>query len=230
MTLDPRLCAYCDGEFQPGNATQLFCRAACRKDSHRGRTPRAAVPAVPAPKPTGIPRTTVVLAALEWPCPICGRVYLDGARLDHHARLHLPPAPSPHQVRPSTSSAVRIEQRSEDRMTYDAARKRRQRARERAATEMPSARDRVLIDRPDPNPEWRDEAACRNMPIAMFFTDVGESSAPARAVCAECPVTEACREYAIGAGERHGVWGGLSCDELRRERHRVDRARRRAGA
>ena len=34
--------------------------------------------------------------------------------------------------------------------------------------------------------------------------------ARAKAICARCPVIGECATYALVAGERHGVWGGLS--------------------
>jgi len=35
----------------------------------------------------------------------------------------------------------------------------------------------------------------------------------AKAICAECPVIEACRSHAIAVRENYGVWGGLTEDE-----------------
>jgi hypothetical protein len=37
--------------------------------------------------------------------------------------------------------------------------------------------------------------------------------AEAVAWCECCPLVAACREYAVLAGERHGVWGGLTAEE-----------------
>lgn len=39
----------------------------------------------------------------------------------------------------------------------------------------------------------------------------------ARAVdlCNSCPIEDACRQYALTAQERQGVWGGLTEDERR---------------
>ena len=44
------------------------------------------------------------------------------------------------------------------------------------------------------------------------------TAAAAKAVCAECPVREACLEYALAAGEHWGIWGGTSAQERRRIR------------
>lgn len=35
----------------------------------------------------------------------------------------------------------------------------------------------------------------------------------AAARCLDCPVMIACGDYAVAAGERHGVWGGLTAGE-----------------
>jgi WhiB family redox-sensing transcriptional regulator len=64
---------------------------------------------------------------------------------------------------------------------------------------------------------WRLRAACRQVDSAVFFSPDGERGparqvreARAKAICARCPVIRECAAYAIAAGERHGVWGGLS--------------------
>lgn len=72
-------------------------------------------------------------------------------------------------------------------------------------------------------PGWRDAAACRDADTAIFFRERGENATAAKAVCAGCPVREACLEYALVAFERFGVWGGLS--EVERRRLRAKRAR-----
>lgn len=64
---------------------------------------------------------------------------------------------------------------------------------------------------------WRLQAACRDIDSAVFFAPDGEHDpersareARAKAICARCPVIRECATYALGAGERYGVWGGLS--------------------
>lgn len=71
--------------------------------------------------------------------------------------------------------------------------------------------------------EWRLSAACRGEPIEIFFPERGEVSkaAAAKAVCARCPVREACLELAMRTqvgGVEIGVFGGLSARERRRLR------------
>lgn len=61
---------------------------------------------------------------------------------------------------------------------------------------------------------WQDDAACRDLDPSMFFAgyttagtlDPGFDPAPAKAICASCPVTAQCREYALRSGVL-GVWG-----------------------
>lgn len=71
---------------------------------------------------------------------------------------------------------------------------------------------------------WADRAACEGQPGSMFFPGPGDSNAPAKAVCARCPVRADCLEFAVATSQHHGIWGGLS----ERERERLRRARRRA--
>lgn len=67
------------------------------------------------------------------------------------------------------------------------------------------------------NPDWRDAAACRPDPDAMF--DTSEAGIEkARRVCAGCPSKKACLVDAIRTGDNdHGVRAGL----LPRERKAV---------
>ncbi len=66
-------------------------------------------------------------------------------------------------------------------------------------------------------PSWRLWAACRTVDSAVFFSPDAERGpareareAQAKAICARCPVIRECATYALMAGERYGVWGGLS--------------------
>jgi WhiB family redox-sensing transcriptional regulator len=73
-------------------------------------------------------------------------------------------------------------------------------------------------------PPWRALAACRGCDPELFFTDRGESTNPAKAVCKDCDVRADCLEYALANKEKFGIWGGLS----ERERRKLRQARRRA--
>ena len=48
---------------------------------------------------------------------------------------------------------------------------------------------------------WREQAACRTeasvLPAEAWFEEGGRSAEPAKAVCAGCPVREACPAYAL---------------------------------
>lgn len=83
---------------------------------------------------------------------------------------------------------------------------------------------------------WVSDAACGGISDPTGdperFFPLGESrrhvtyydaAAKARAVCARCPVTAECLDYALANDQRHGVWGGY--DE--HERAKIQ-ARRRA--
>lgn len=74
---------------------------------------------------------------------------------------------------------------------------------------------------------WQDRAQCRDTRVD-FHTETVSGIERAKWVCADCPVTQACLEYALARGEREGVWGGLDADERARLQRRQVRARRRA--
>ena len=74
-----------------------------------------------------------------------------------------------------------------------------------------------------PNLDWQDDAACAGMDPRAFFATGKHARAQvfaAKRVCASCPVQAACRDYAIETGERFGVWGAMSQQELRKKRRR----------
>jgi WhiB family redox-sensing transcriptional regulator len=81
----------------------------------------------------------------------------------------------------------------------------------------------------DPN-EWREDAACRDLDTAIFFPETDEATAAAKAVCATCPVREACLQFALVTRQDDGVWGGLDENERRRLRRRRQEAARKAAA
>lgn len=69
-----------------------------------------------------------------------------------------------------------------------------------------------------PDMSWLEDAACRGVDPALFFPERGASTREAKAICAECPVREQCRDYALDTNQKHGIWGGLSERERRRIR------------
>lgn len=74
------------------------------------------------------------------------------------------------------------------------------------------------------NLAWRQRAACRGVDPDIFYPASDEEAEAAKAICAACPVREACLEYALANRERDGVWGGAT----ERERRRIVRQRRKS--
>src|SRR5579862_458629 len=75
---------------------------------------------------------------------------------------------------------------------------------------------------------WMANARCRDMDPEFFFPSDGLGVEAAQKVCAECPTSAECLEYALAHHIDHGVWGGAS-ERMRRrilrERRRVARLR-----
>nr|CEL23362.1 WhiB-like transcription regulator [Kibdelosporangium sp. MJ126-NF4]CTQ96902.1 WhiB-like transcription regulator [Kibdelosporangium sp. MJ126-NF4] len=75
--------------------------------------------------------------------------------------------------------------------------------------------------------DWRRKAACRDEDPELFFPigNAGQATQnqvdEARAVCARCPVREACLQWALANGEDAGVWGGWTEAERRQFRRRT---------
>lgn len=67
--------------------------------------------------------------------------------------------------------------------------------------------------------DFWEQAACREIGIGLFFDDrAGRSSAPAKSVCARCPVRQPCLEFALATEDpdyQYGVFGGLTAKERR---------------
>lgn len=82
---------------------------------------------------------------------------------------------------------------------------------------------------------WMQDAACRGEDLVLFFGPDGERpkqkdvrEREAKSICAQCPVRNACLDYALTRPEKYGTWGGLNEDERASERRR--RMRRAASA
>ncbi|HYP46036.1 MAG TPA: WhiB family transcriptional regulator [Propionibacteriaceae bacterium] len=77
---------------------------------------------------------------------------------------------------------------------------------------------------------WRWRGACLRVDPELFFP-VGTTGRAhrqaerAKHVCADCPVREACLDFAVTAGIEHGVWGGYSEEERRGLTRRTLRSR-----
>lgn len=76
---------------------------------------------------------------------------------------------------------------------------------------------------------WTARAACRAPGVdPELFFPVGDAgpglaqAAAAKRICAGCPVRACCLDWAVGAGEPDGIWGGTTPAErslLRSSRH-----------
>ncbi|MER6126814.1 WhiB family transcriptional regulator [Streptomyces sp. NPDC001795] len=69
--------------------------------------------------------------------------------------------------------------------------------------------------------DWQQRAACRGLG-SYFYSPQGERGRSRRAreqralaICARCPVLEACGAFALGAHEPYGVWGGMTESQRR---------------
>ena len=66
---------------------------------------------------------------------------------------------------------------------------------------------------------WRDKAACCDVVTAEydpFFAETAELQAEAIAICATCPVRDACLTFAVRTGQQYGIWGGQPQQIIRR--------------
>jgi WhiB family transcriptional regulator, redox-sensing transcriptional regulator len=71
-----------------------------------------------------------------------------------------------------------------------------------------------MVATPSDRP-WREAAACAQSDPELFFTDQPAQQAQALAVCAGCPVRDACLRDALTNARLYGVWGGLTETERR---------------
>lgn len=70
---------------------------------------------------------------------------------------------------------------------------------------------------------WREAAACVAADVDVsFFPDKEDlgSIVKAKAVCATCPVADACLTWAIETNQSEGIWGGHTAKERRKLRRR----------
>ncbi len=92
-------------------------------------------------------------------------------------------------------------------------------------TYMISNRDSAPLDAlPVPITEerpWVVFSACRDKDAALFFPETRGAEEKAVSICATCPVSVECLDYALEADIRFGVWGGLTEKQRRRLARRV---------
>jgi WhiB family transcriptional regulator, redox-sensing transcriptional regulator len=72
----------------------------------------------------------------------------------------------------------------------------------------------------NPTYDWRHEAACRDEDPELFFPvsemgPVARQVSEAKAVCARCPVANACLDYALDNALDFGIFGGTTETERR---------------
>lgn len=71
-------------------------------------------------------------------------------------------------------------------------------------------------ERMDPHTDdWFTQANCLGVDTQLFYTERGENTAQARAVCTGCTVRTQCLDYALDHREIFGIWGGTSERERR---------------
>jgi hypothetical protein len=63
---------------------------------------------------------------------------------------------------------------------------------------------------------WMANAACAYVDPELWFPEKGGNNTAAREICASCPVSQPCREYALLNRERFGIWGNTSERERRK--------------
>jgi WhiB family redox-sensing transcriptional regulator len=66
---------------------------------------------------------------------------------------------------------------------------------------------------------WQEEALCQQVGGDLFYSEVGEDTEKAKAVCRGCLVRLECLEYALEIGDKEGIFGGFS----ERPRRRIAR-------
>jgi WhiB family redox-sensing transcriptional regulator len=70
-------------------------------------------------------------------------------------------------------------------------------------------------DLPSLDVPWQELAACRPLGVELFYPPTDQDGEEAKAICFACPVRENCLEFALAAGERFGIWGGMTPQERR---------------
>jgi WhiB family redox-sensing transcriptional regulator len=153
------------------------------------------------------------MAALEQRALVVGELVWAPGQGRQVKRWHVAPPGTVPPPRPAPDPAEISRRRQRDTAAQRARRARRNPPRRPALPSPPAS----LAD-----------AACKGAdtdlffgPDAEFVTARKKREAEAKAICARCPVRDACLAYALDTGQ-YGVWGGLNEDErraiLRRQR------------
>lgn len=74
---------------------------------------------------------------------------------------------------------------------------------------------------------WRDDARCKGTDPESYFPATTRSTVirEAKAVCAECPVTAECEQFANDNNIRDGIWGGKTPPERGRPKRTAPQSR-----
>lgn len=83
----------------------------------------------------------------------------------------------------------------------------------------------------EPDPNWRDRAACFGMDPETWFPVNDAEYGPALlqahdaiSVCNRCDAVDACLRWALDTGQDTGVWGGLTAPDRVRLKRRTAKA------
>jgi len=79
-----------------------------------------------------------------------------------------------------------------------------------------------MIVTPEP---WMADAECRGSRVDAWFPERGVRIQPLKDICAVCPVSGECLNYALEHRIVHGIWGGMSERQRRRIRSEQNRER-----
>lgn len=73
---------------------------------------------------------------------------------------------------------------------------------------------------------FKEYAACLGVPSDVFFPPKGQGLAKdAIEICAGCPVSAECLDYALDINAKYGIWAGLNEKQrrrIRKERRNVE--------
>ena len=67
-----------------------------------------------------------------------------------------------------------------------------------------------------PTGPWVADGLCAEVDSELFYPPANAAAHDAKSICARCPVRTECLTYALEAGERWGVWGGMTPTERKR--------------
>lgn len=77
----------------------------------------------------------------------------------------------------------------------------------------------------DSDRDWTTDGRCYgHRDPDLFFAEGRARQRQALALCAACPVREACLFYALDHGIDFGVWGGLTAEQRRQVAERIESA------